>query len=169
MATSSIRPQAAIGTPYISITAAMQAFYATRGMWQGGCPQGLLATWLGEQCPWPSSTGAAYWTTYEGLQSLHDDACAVPPQAWPSDHQRAQFLRRLRESAMRAGKGAVPTEAVSRPNRLRDTAVGAAVPFEPLVCPPAGRQRKAFEDHVMKTVRDFVDFTQGSAYTGEAT
>lgn len=171
MADSTLHP--APGAPYLNLSDAMQAFYARRGMWRDGAPAGMLAQWLGERCPW---TGygpiVAHWIAPGGLDALAADALAAPPQAWQTYHQRAQFLRRLREAGQRAGM----TPAASIGSAAEAAAPGAAVvalppavPFEPLRVPTGGKARAAFEVHVMRTVRELVEFTQGSMYSaGEA-
>lgn len=154
---------AAPGMPYIALSDTMQAFYARRGMWRDGAPAGLLANWTGERCPWtPPASTVQHWTTSEGPRAMAADAEAAPPQAWRTYHQKAQFLRRLRESAERAGCRQVEAPAAAR---TPDRASGA--PFEPLHIPADGTAaRRAFVEHVMATVREFVDYTQGSEYAG---
>lgn len=109
-----------------------------------------------------------------GLLALYRDARAAPPQAWQTYHQCAQFLRRLREAAIRAGLPPDPDcwasgTAPQRPaaQRAPSPTSAPAVPFE-LRVPPAGRAREAFIRHVADVTRDFVTFTQGSAYTEAA-
>lgn len=159
-------PPAAPGTPFINLSTAMQAFYARRGMWLDGKPAGLLATWLGDPCPWKVAyDGVAYWTTHAGLHAIRDDAIAAPLQGWTSYHQCAQFLRRLREAEAKAGGKPPYATPLSSTRRVASTTPGA--PFEPLSIPAGDKARKAFELHVMTTVREFIDFTQSSAYMGE--
>jgi hypothetical protein len=163
----------AIGQPYIGLSNHLQAFYVRRGMWADGKPRGLLATWLGEPVPWTVPYAVhgcvAYWTTHEGLAAMRDDAIAAPPQAWRTYHQRAQFLRRLREAGERAG--APVGQPQPKPPRFGQVAPPAAPgePFATLAVPPEGtKARAAFERHVMRTLREFVDYTQGTAYTEES-
>jgi hypothetical protein len=157
---------AAPGLPYIALGAHLQAFYARRGMWADGAPRGLLAVWLGERCPWrPPNGSVQHWTTCAGLEAMAADAEAAPPQAWQTYHQKAQFLRRLREAAARAGVApcaTVPAAGVAAPPTAGPA---ASVPFEPLRIPPEGtRARQAFTEHTWRTLREFVDYSQGSAY-----
>lgn len=158
-----------IGTPYIALSTSLQAFYARRGMWRDGKPAGLLASWLGEPCPWKAPGNAVvHGTTHAGLDALAADAESVPPQAWPTPHQRAQFLRRLREAAIRAGGAGESPTRLAAPSTSTPHA-GRALPFEPLCIPAEGsRARQAFADHVMRTMREFVDYTQGSEFQGLA-
>ena len=161
--------ESSVGSPYIALSVNMLSFYARRGMWTDDKPAGLLATWLGERCPW-KSTGCTvvYWTTHDGLDALAADAESVPPQAWPTPHQRAQFLRRLREAAIRAGGAGDSPTRLAAPSTSTPHA-GRALPFEPLCIPAEGsRARQAFADHVMRTMREFVDYTQGSEFQGLA-
>lgn len=152
------------GVPFINLSDAMRAFYARRGMWANGAPRGMLALWLGEQLPQHCNYYVSFWTTHEGLQAMSADACAAPPQAWTNHHQRAQFLRRVREAGERAG---VPAYMQRQTNRMPRGQVPPAAPFAELSVPPVGtKTREAFERHVMKTLREFVEYSQGSAYTG---
>jgi hypothetical protein len=177
MALSTLHPAShvAAGKPYINLSTGMQWFYARRGMWYDDAPAGMLAAWLGERCPWKSpGYTESYWTTPGGLLALYRDARAAPPQAWQTYHQCAQFLRRLREAAIRAGLPPDPDcwasgTAPQRPaaQRAPSPTSAPAVPFE-LRVPPAGRAREAFIRHVADVTRDFVTFTQGSAYTEAA-
>lgn len=162
-----------IGTPYIALSASMQAFYERRGMWVNNEPAGMLATWLGERCPWkaPGCT-AVYWTTPDGLSAMAADAAAAPAQAWTTYHLCAQFLRRLREAAIRAGGTAIamtnsPATRLAAPST--PTNACRATPFEALRIPAEGtRARRALDEHVMRTVREFVDYSLGSEFQGDA-
>ena len=158
MATNILHP--APGLPYINLSNGMQAFYARRGMWANGAPRGMLATWLGDRAD-ETRFYVSYWTTKEGLEAMAADACNAPPQAWPNYHQKAQFLRRLSEAGERAG-----TRSLHLKRRV-GTAPATPAAFTELRVPPEGtRPRQAFEQHVMKTLREFVEYTQGSEYTG---
>lgn len=163
-ATVSPRAHAAPGTPYINLSSNMQAFFERRGMWRAGKPCGVLATWLGERCPWNLPWDAvAHWIVPARLDALIADADGAPIQAWTSTRQRAQWLRRLREAGVRAG-GVRAATAVSARRAGTDPLTPLNPLAGPLVIPTDGRARKAFEQHVMTTLREFVVFTQGSAY-----
>lgn len=152
----------AAGQPYINLSAAMQAFYARRGMWAKGEPCGMLANWLGTRAPWTNPYYVSYWTTPTGLAAMVADALDVPSQAWTTPQQRPQFLRRLRESGERAG---VPAHLQLK--RDRPCAVELHRPFSDLSVPAEGtKTREAFERHLMNTLREFVEYTQGSEYGG---
>lgn len=156
---------------YIHLTPNMQAFYAGRGMWADGQPRGVLASMLGERCPWAGQYGAiSFWVTPEQIQALRQDMATCTARHALSGHQVGQFMRRLREAETRAGLPRFAQRALSgQPAPQADTRASpqasAAVPFEPLVCPPAGtRARQAFEKHVLDCIREIVDFQQTSAY-----
>lgn len=163
-------PQGCPGAPYIGLSTKLQSFYARRGMWAAGAPRGLLAVWLGDRCPWrPPAACVQHWTTCAGLTAMAADAENAPPQAWDTYHQKAQFLRRLREAKVRAGEppaapaphGAAPA-AASVPR-------ATAVPFTLRIPPEGTAARRAFTERTWRTLHEFVEFTQGSAYADEAT
>lgn len=146
---------------YVYITRSMQALYAVRGMWSNGSPQGALTGMLGEQVPFLSNDyRQAFYVTLEQMAALERDIGTVPAGAI-GHHQRAQFLRRLREAARR---GSLDLPAVQSCHRGEPAADPCAVPFQPLVRPTHGKAAALFEEHVMRTVRDFIDFTQSSDY-----
>jgi len=151
------------GAPYIALSTALQCFYARRGMWADGAPRGLLAAWLGGRCPWkPPAASVQHWTTRAGLAAMAADAENAPPQAWNTYHQKAQFLRRLREAAARSGEPpAAPCAAPTAASVPR----AAAVPFELHIPPEGTAARRAFTEHTWRTLHEFVNYTQGSAYT----
>jgi hypothetical protein len=156
------------GTAYFTLSPALQTFYAARGMWINGQPQGALASMLGPMA-WLGTAWASgqrpisFWASDEQLAALADDLRSVGPRGL-NGAQLAQTLRRLREAAVRSGSTLATVPSV----RPRETAgeTAPATPFEPLRCPPAGKAKQCFEEHVMRMIRDFVDFTQSSAYTG---
>lgn len=142
----------------------MQAFYARRGMWHNGSPQGALQGMLGPVVPFLCNTHRqAFYLTPEQLAALRADLLAIPATAM-GRHQRAQFLRRLREAASRADLVLPATDG--QPTTAQPTAGAAPIPFAPLQAPAHGKAKALFQDHVMRTMREFVDFTQGSSYTG---
>lgn len=151
------------GRPHINLSGKLRAFYARRGMWAADRPCGALAQWLGERCPWTAPLGSvAHWTTHEGLVAMAADAIAAPPQAWATGHQRAQFLRRLKEAGIRAGGARAATQA-DMPAPEQPTRAG--VPFAPLRIPPAGtRAHAAFVEHVGRTLRELVEHSQSSEW-----
>ncbi|MDP1647975.1 MAG: hypothetical protein Q8M01_07225 [Rubrivivax sp.] len=170
MAESTLHPAAYItpGMPYVALSSAMQAFYARRGMWAEGLPKGLLAVWLGDRCPWkPPARCVQHWTSCAGLDAMAADAKAAPPQAWGTGQQKAQFLRRLREAAIRAGEAAAPPAApIAAPTAAAAAhRATAAVPFGLRIPPEGTAARRAFTEHAWRTLHEFVEFTQSSAYT----
>ena len=157
---------------YIGITTNLQALYARRGMWINGAPQGVLAGMLGPVVPFLSNDDRqVFYVTPDQLAALGQDICSVPIQAI-GGRQRAQFLRRLREAAARGGLKIPNIAAAQQGSQATALATPAGVktpapvPFHPLLCPPHGKALSLFQDHVMRTMREFVDYTQSSAYTG---
>lgn len=145
---------------HVFITTRMQALYASRGMWANGAPQGVLAGMLGPLVPYLSNRDRqAFYVTAEQLAALWRDFIALPPAA-VGLHQRAQFLRRLREAGWSVGLDMHTLQTT--PGAPAPT--GAARPFHPLRCPADRKARALFQDHVMRTLRDFVDHTQTSSY-----
>jgi len=154
---------------YIHLTTNMQAFYAGRGMWLDGQPRGVLASMLGERCPWAGQYGnVSFWVTPEQIQALRTDFATCTARCALSGQQAGQFLRRLREAEARSGLPVFAQRAIGgspSPQAPARASALAAMPFTPLVCPPAGtRARQAFEKHVFDCLRDVVDFQQTSAY-----
>lgn len=154
----------AVLAPWVNFSPAMQAFYAVRGMWADGEPRGLLATWLGTRTPWKTQGDlASFWLKPEGIEPLMRDVESAPALG---SQQRAQFVRRLREAAHRAGlrqqQPQQPAAAVVRPSLAPSRA--AAAPFDPLVSPPPGRARAAFVKHLHDSLRAVVEYSQQSAY-----
>lgn len=149
---------------HVYITRNMQAFYARRGMWRNGSPQGALTGMLGPLVPLLSNDHRqAFYVTAEQLAALAADISRVPEGAMRGN-QRAQFLRRLREAAGRASL-VLPAQP-GQP--LRAAASCHTVPFTALQAPTHGKAAALFSEHVMRTVRDFVDFTQTTAYGSQA-
>lgn len=153
------------GTPYFNFTSGLQAFYAARGMWVNGKPQGALAAMLGDVAPFGSAGGLVFYLTPEQIGDLTSDI-AENGHRGMNRWQVAQALRRLRESLKRSGSPAsvLPVS----PRRVEANAHCILQAFEPLVAPPSGKARKAFERHVMDCVRAVVDFSQESVYTQDA-
>ena len=143
---------------YISIGERMQAHYARRGLWVGGEPIGVLRDMLGRRVDFERPAAAAVFrVTPDQCEALARDSEAQPVfTSFRNPAQRAQFLRRLREAA-----GAPRRGDATRP---ASSALPTPVPFE-LTRPLGGRAEKAFAEHVMRTMREFVDFTQSSDYT----
>lgn len=137
---------AAPGAAYINITHRMQALYAVRGMWANGAPAGMLVPMLGPRIVERRAelNAAFFWVTPAQLEALQRDAESLAV----GGRQIAQFLRRLREAARRAGWLAPPPS-----------------PFKPLVCPPCGMARAAFEKHVMDCLYEVIAYSQESVYT----
>ena len=159
-------PTSAVPVPlYVYITTSMQALYERRGMWRDG-PRGVLAAMLGAPVPVLSNKDRqTFYVTRDQLAALRADAEAMPPQAWPTYHQRAQFLRRLREAELRSGLLVQPQAAsAARQIARRAPAAPAPLPFT-WERPEQGPAKKLLEDHIIKTLRDFVDYSQGAAYT----
>lgn len=153
------------GTPYFNFTMGLQTFYAARGMWVNGKPQGALASMLGHVAPFGSPGGVVFYMTPEQIGELMRDIAENGPRGM-NRWQLAQTLRRLRDSLKRSG---APDSALPIPLRCAATdARPVHHPFEPLVVPAGGRARKAFENHVMDCVRAMVDFSQESVYMQEA-
>ncbi len=157
---------------YVYITTNLQSLYATRGMWLNGQPQGVLAGMLGPLVPCLSTAHRqAFYVSPDQLAALWRDLCSVPPEVI-GGQRHAQFLRRLREAANRGGlemsdlldaqPGSLPSMASS--SAAGRTKTAAPVPFHPLRCPSHGKALTLFRDHVMRTVREFVDYSQGSEY-----
>lgn len=157
---------------YVFITTNLQTLYARRGMWINGAPQGVLYGMLGQLVPFLSNDyRQTFYVTPDQLAALWRDMCSVPREAI-GGQQQGQFLRRLREAAKRGGlemsellaappgsqTGALATVPTAR------TKTSGAGPFRPLLCPPTGKAKLLFQEHVMRTVREFVDFTQSSEY-----
>lgn len=147
------------GTPFFNLTPALQAFYASRGMWANRQPCSTLAGMLGPRVPWDSNAGIAFYVNAEQLATLAQDIAANGRRGL-SGQQVGQALRRLREAATRAG-----TQPLwATPNRQPPNAL-APQPFEPLICPPAGsKARFAFEHHLMQCLREVITLSQGSTY-----
>lgn len=157
---------------YINLTLAMQAFYAARGMWIDGRPQGALVSMLGERTPWKMACSAAsFWVTPEQIQALRHDLSQSSAARVLSGQQVGQFMRRLREAEARAGLPIYAQRVMGAAAPQASTPVSAAhpVPFAPLVCPPAGTKvRQAFEKHVFDCLHDVITFSQQSIYQQEA-
>jgi hypothetical protein len=100
--------------------------------------------------------------------ALRTDFATCTARCALSGQQAGQFLRRLREAETRSGLPVFAQRAIGgspAPQAPARASVLAAMPFTPLVCPPAGtRARQAFEKHVFDCLRDVVDFQQTSAY-----
>lgn len=156
---------------HVHITSNMQALYARCGMWINGSPQGVLAGMLGPLVPFLSNDERqTFYVSADQLAALWRDMLSVPAEA-VGGCQHAQFLRRLREAARRAGTGiaeilAAQPGAHPTLGTLQAAAIttAAPVPFHPLLCPSHGKAMALFQDHVMRTVREFVDYTQSSEY-----
>lgn len=151
---------------FVYITNNMQALYARRGMWAGGAPQGALAGMLGPIAPaWCNEHRQAFFVSPAQLADLWRDLTAPRAITEGGRHQSAQFQRRLRESALRAGLN-LPDILKAFPGTWSQGSAAAAAPppLVPLQGPAAGQARDAFERHVMRTTREFVVFTQGSQY-----
>lgn len=156
-----------LGTPYFNLTCALQGFYAARGMWVNGKPQGALAAMLGDMAPFGSSSGLVFYMTPEQIGELMRDI-AENGHRGMNHWQVAQALRRLRESLKRSGSpDACQLNMPIQRQQPRSNAHCTLRPFEPLVVPAGGRARKAFEKHVMDCVRAVVDFSQESIYMQE--
>ncbi len=148
------------GTAYVSITPALQAFYAARGMWANKQPCSTLAGMLGPRAGWDCAYGyVQFFVSRENLIALTQDLRANGLRGL-SSQQVAQTLRRFREAAARAGDSVVAPIA---PDTHQQGAC-AAVPFEPLVCPVNGKARKTFERHVMESLHEVITFSQQSIY-----
>lgn len=154
------RPFVTPGTPYITITDGLRGFYAARGMWANGQPQGALAAMLGARTPWKSATGDSFFVSSAQLEELKRDLIENGPRGL-NPWQISQSLRRFREAAVRSGAPAGAGRGIER--QAASSAV-RAMPFEPLKCPASGKAKQSFEDHVMRTIRDFIDYSQSSAY-----
>jgi hypothetical protein len=156
---------------YVYISRNMQALYARRGMWCNDAPQGRLAAMLGSVVPFLSNAcRQAFYVTPDQLAALWRDMCSVPPEAI-GGHQHGQFLRRLREAALRGGldiqqllasEDGTLSPAGPVPAPLARSAMPA--PFLPLQRPTQAKAAALFTDHVWRTMRDFVDYSQSSAY-----
>lgn len=146
------------GTAYISITPALQAFYAARGMWLNG-PCSTLASMLGPRCPWPSPYGTQFFVSRTQLAALMQDLVQHGPLGL-TGKQIGQTLRRMREAAERAGDHLPPHAPACRTHPA-----GKTQPFDPLVCPPPGsKARQAFEWHVMESLHAVIARSQESTY-----
>ncbi len=155
------------GTPHIALSPAMQGFYAARGMWAAGSPAGPLAGWLSEKVAGAvASPPLRYWTTAEGLRCRVADAEAVPAAAWPTYHQKAQWLRGLREAGQRAGIAAQEGPPAPQPKPAPVAAAG--VPFGRLVIPSGGVARQAFVRHMAASLRDVIDASQSSEWGADS-
>lgn len=151
------------GAAFINLTPPMRGFYAARGMWHDGKPCGWLASMLGDPTPWQPTCGASFWVTAAQLQALEADLRSSQAAVALGTKQVAQFVRRLREAAVRS----LPRHAVHALQRGGGASVPTAtqtVPFTPLVAPLQGRAGAAFSRHVFDCVREVVDFAQTSAY-----
>jgi hypothetical protein len=152
MATTSSTPS----TAYITLSIALQAFYSTRGMWNNGRPCGALSSMLGQRVTWEASRRAMFFVSGAQIDALIADITLNGPRGLTA-HQVAQTIRRFKEAAVRAGEPVhLPTQRTALP--------AASVPFQPLICPAGGRERLAFQHHVMSCLRDVVTFAQTSAY-----
>lgn len=160
---------------YITISEGVQAHYARRGLWVGGEPIGALRDMLGRRVDYERPTAAAVFrVTPDQCEALARDIVAQPVYtSFRTSQQRAQFLRRIREAAgMPRGRNLLPVQSnlperglpgLARAPRMANPTPPAGVPFE-LARPIGGKAEKAFAEHVMKTVRDFVDYTQSSEF-----
>lgn len=154
---------ASAGAPYFNFTDRLQAFYAARGMWTNGRPCGPLAAMLGPVAPFGAPGGVVFYVGPAQVAALMRDLAENGPRGMGGT-ALAQHLRRLREALKRAGEPVADRPTVAR-NPAADP---ASCPFTPLVIPPPGRARAAFEKHVFDCLRDVVDFQQTSAYVGGA-
>ncbi|MBY0469147.1 MAG: hypothetical protein K2Q07_09245 [Burkholderiaceae bacterium] len=144
---------------YVRITPALQRFYAARGMWCNGEPCSALAAMLGPKTPWQSLEGSEFFVTSAQIADLYRDIHDNGRRGL-NGHQVGATLRRLREAAARGGV----VIGMARPTHNPSPDVGVATPFEPLICPPPGKARQAFERHVMDCVHDVVARSQESTY-----
>jgi hypothetical protein len=141
----------------ITISKNMQAHYARRGLWVGGEPIGVLRDMLGRRVDFERPAAAAVFrVSPDQCEALARDIAAQPVYtSFGNLAQRTQFLRRLREAAgMPSGVGAACRSS---------PAPSTVVPFE-LNRPLGGKAEKAFAEHVMRTVREFVDYTQSGDF-----
>ena len=156
---------------HVYITTNLQALYSRRGMWINSAPQGVLAGMLGPLSPFLCNDyRQAFYVSPDQLAALWSDMCSVPAEAI-GGKLHGQFLRRLREAAKRGGlemsdllaaqPGSQPAIAAVAAARIK---ISAPVPFHPLQCPTHGKSMALFQDHVMRTMREFVDYTQSSEY-----
>jgi len=154
----------------ITISEGMQAHYARRGLWVDGEPIGALREMLGRRVDFERPAAAAVFrVTPDQCEALARDIAAQPVYtSFRNPQQRSQFLRRLREAAgLPRGRNLLPGPAnspgLAGGARLPTPAPQTGVPFE-LARPVGGKAEKAFAEHVMRTVRDFVDYTQSSDF-----
>lgn len=156
---------------HVYIGTNLQALYAHRGMWSNGAPQGVLVGMLGPWVPFLSNNyRQAFYVSTDQLAALWRDMCSVPAEVI-GGKQHGQFLRRLREAAKRGGlemsdilaaqPGSQPALSAVPAARIK---TAAPVPFHPLQRPAQGKAVALFQDHVMRTMREMVDFSQSSAY-----
>lgn len=141
---------------YITISKRMQEHYARRGLWVGGEPIGALRDMLGPRVDYVRpGAPAVFRVTPDQCEALARDIEAQPVHtSFRNVQQRHQFLRRLREAAgLRSWRAPLPPSPAPSP----------AIPFE-LSRPLGGKAEKAFAEHVMRTVREFVDYTQSSDF-----
>lgn len=164
---------------------ALQGYYINRGMWSGNEPQGELAALLNGAEPQIDSTGGAtFYLSLDQLRALQHHILHAPVEVqFASGQSRGQALRRLREAIEqlefprvapgphRGPAGGAPVtraqarQASSGNRKVRASSSRAPVPFVSLQAPVGDPAKvRSFEEHVMKTLRDFVDFTQSSAY-----
>ncbi len=147
----------------VTVSVGMQNYFAQQGLWVDGAPCGKLALLLDRRVTPLAPLDARFIVTPQQLEELIREV-AVPKPAGVTGQQWAQFLRRLYESkAKPIYMGPLVNPATGAVLRRSDQGP-AAVPFEPLQRPAQGPAKVKFEDRLMQTLREFVDFTQSSAW-----
>lgn len=166
-------PQA---TTWVTFGHALQSFYTSRGMWAANRPRGELAKIVrGAVIDVQPCGNVKFRMTLDQIQALRRDVRDAP--FVPVGGQAmGQIERRLREAAVRLGatSSSIPKRSIQppaggavRPRAGQRSRPPAPTPFEPLQAPAAGAAKERFEERCMRTLREFVVFTQSSAYTGE--
>lgn len=156
-------------TSHIRFTPRVQEVCTKHGLWRGDQPQGALAALLmGAKRLVAPQTGHLYYecdTSQVDMLLAFADAlhCSLTAAglSQADGAALAQWRRRIREASGRAAPAwrPHPAPATARPPTSRTATVQlfGLPPTEPAA-------KAAYQQHVIKTLRDLVDFSQSSAY-----